>query len=81
MADHMGGVEMMGGRATELVRAVQAPSAPLTADGDHMDHGKQQMDRPMKGVVPDTMPHAGAKPGARERPRTPAPRDSVPHRH
>lgn len=31
MADHMGGVEVMGGRATGLVRAVQAPSAPLPA--------------------------------------------------
>ena len=66
MADHMGGVEMMGGRATELVRAVQAPTAPLRADSGHMDHDKEQMD---------------AKPGTPERPRKPAPRDSVPHHH
>jgi hypothetical protein len=81
MADHMGGVELMGGRATELVRAVQAPSVPLAADRDHLDHDKAQMDRAMKGVVVDTMPHAGAKPGVPEGPRTPAPEDSVPHRH
>jgi hypothetical protein len=49
MADYMGGVDMMGGRATALVRAVQAPTAPLKA--------------------------------APERPRTPAPRDSVPQHH
>jgi hypothetical protein len=81
MADHMGGVELMGGRATELVRAVQAPSVPLAADRDHLDHDKAQMDRAMKGVVVDTMPHAGAKPGVPEGSRTPAPEDSVPHRH
>jgi hypothetical protein len=81
MADHMGGVEMMGGRATELVRAVQAPSVPLTADSGRMVHDKEQMGHPMKGVIQDTMPRAGAKPGAPERSRTPAPKDSVPHRH
>jgi len=81
MADHMGGVEMMGGRATELVRAVQAPTVPLRADSGHVDHDKEQMDRTMKGVVPDTIPPAGAKPGTPRRPRTPAPRDSVPRHH
>jgi hypothetical protein len=57
MADHMGGVDMMGGRATELVRAVQAPSSPAPADSGRMVHD------------------------ALEKPRTPAPRDSVPHHH
>jgi hypothetical protein len=80
MADHMGGVEVMGGRATELVRAVQAPAAPLGVDSAHVGH-KDQMNRPMKGAVPDTVPHARAKPGTPERPRTPAPRDSVPRHH
>jgi len=56
MADHMGGVGMMGGRAAGLVGAVQAP---ITADSGH----------------------AGAKPRAPERPRTPAPRDTVPRHH
>jgi hypothetical protein len=81
MADHMGGVELMGGRATGLVRALQAPSVPLRADSGHMVHDKHQMDRPVKGVSPDTVPHAGAKPGTPKRPQTPAPRDSVPHQH
>jgi hypothetical protein len=81
MADHMGGVEMMGGRATELVRAVQAPSAPLAPDSGHMAHDKEPMDRPGKGVVSDTIPRAGAKPGTPPRPPPPAPRDSVPHHH
>jgi hypothetical protein len=81
MADHMGGIEMMGGRATELVRAVQAPTVPLRADSGHMDHDKQQMDRPRKGVAPDTIPRAGAKPETPRRPRMPAPRDSVPQHH
>jgi len=81
MADHMGGVEMMGGGATELVRAVQAPSSPAPADSGHMVHDKDQMDRPMNGALLDTVPQAGAKRGALEKPRTPAPRDSVPHHH
>lgn len=81
MAHHMGGVELMGGRATELVRAVQAPSAPVAGDRGHMDHDKAQMDRPVKGVVADTMPPAGVKPAVPERPRPPAPEDSVPHCH
>jgi hypothetical protein len=81
MADHMGGVDMMGGRATGLVRAVQAPSTPITADSGHMAHDKDHTDRTMNGMVPDTIPHAGAKPGAPERPPTPAPSDSVPHHH
>jgi hypothetical protein len=29
MADHMGGVELMGGRATELVRLLQAPASSM----------------------------------------------------
>ena len=65
MADHMGGVEMMGGRATELVRSVQAPFSL----------------RPLKTEGADTMPHAGAKPESSEPPPTPPSRDSAPHRH
>jgi hypothetical protein len=79
MADHMGGVDMMGGRATGLVRAVQAPSTPTTADSVRMARDKEHVDRDPNGMEPDTIPHAGAKPGTPERPRTPAPRDSVPH--
>jgi hypothetical protein len=37
MADHMGGVEVMGGRATELVRLVQAPAASGAKTGDRHD--------------------------------------------
>jgi hypothetical protein len=80
MAEHMGGVDMMGGRATGLRRAVQAPS-PMTADSGHMAHDKEPTGRTPNGIVPDTTPDAGAKPRARERPREPAPRDSVPHQH
>ena len=81
MAEHMGGVDVMGGRASGLVRAVQAPSAPITADTGHMAHDKEHMDHPMNGMAPDSIPQAGAKPGAPEGPVTPEPSDSVPHRH
>ena len=45
MADHMGGVEVMGGRATELVRLVQAPAASMTKGGEM---------HAMPGMTPDT---------------------------
>jgi hypothetical protein len=47
MADHMGGVEVMGGRATDLVQLVQAPAAPLTEAGE--THGN------MPGMTPDSV--------------------------
>jgi hypothetical protein len=81
MADHMGGVEMMGGPATELVRAVQAPLSPASGDSGHMVHDKDQMDGPKNGALLDTMPRAGDKHGTPEKPRRPAPKDSVPHHH
>ena len=37
MADHMGGVDVMGGRATELVRLVQAPASPTPEAGQMQD--------------------------------------------
>jgi hypothetical protein len=45
MADHMGGVEVMGGQATELVQLVQAPTARMTGAGEM--HGA------MPGMTPD----------------------------
>jgi hypothetical protein len=81
MAEHMGGVEMMGGRVSGLVRAVQAPSAPITADTGHMAHDKEHLDHLINEMAPDSIPQAGAEPGAPEGPVTPAPSDSVPHRH
>ena len=72
MADHMGGVDVMGGRATELVRLVQAPASPtpeagqmqagmpgMAADSGGMGHNMGQMDGPMKGMDHDPMPPAG----------------------
>ena len=68
MADHMGGVEVMGGRATELVRLVQAPAASMakggemqampgmTPDSAGVAHKMEQMDHPMKGMAHDSMP-------------------------
>jgi hypothetical protein len=69
MADHMGGVEVMGGRATELVQLVQAPATPMTKTGEmHGDmpgmtpdsagmvHDMEQMDHPMEGMAHDSMP-------------------------
>lgn len=73
MADHMGGVEVMGGRASELVQLVQAPAAPATTAGEM--HGDMpgmagdsvgmaddmgQMDHPMEGMAHDSMPPAAA---------------------
>ena len=67
MADHMGGVEVMGGRATELVRLVQAPAASMpkggemhampdmTPDGAGMTHDMEQRGQPMKGMAHDSM--------------------------
>ena len=68
MADHMGGVEVMGGRATGLVRSVQAPTAPMTKggamqampgmtpDSAGMAHDMEQTGKPMKGMAHDSMP-------------------------
>ena len=67
MADHMGGVEVMGGRATELVRLVQAPAASMTKGGEMdpmpgmtpdsagMAHDMEQRGQPMKGMAHDSM--------------------------
>lgn len=54
MAEHMGGVEMMGGRATELMRAVQAP---IAADSGHMAHDKEHPETPRAPAPRDTVPH------------------------
>ncbi|MDQ3223412.1 MAG: hypothetical protein M3Q75_08090, partial [Gemmatimonadota bacterium] len=64
MADHMGGVEAMGGPAAGLVRLVQAPVTPapdtgqmhgampgMDADSGRMAHDMDQMDGPMKGMA------------------------------
>jgi hypothetical protein len=80
MAEHMGGIDAMGGPATALVRQVRAPAAPpanvgqmhgampgMAADSGHMAHDMGQMDRPMKGMAHDSMPPAGAD-TARTRP-------------
>jgi hypothetical protein len=68
MADHMGGIEVMGGRGTELVRLVQAPAAPMTKRGEMhgampgmtpdsggMAHDMGQMGQPMQGMAHDSM--------------------------
>lgn len=78
MADHMGGVDRMGGPATGLVRALQIP---ITADSSHAAPDMEHRDGAMNGMVSDTIAPAQAKPEAPEAPRTPAPRDSVPHHH
>jgi hypothetical protein len=75
MADHMGGVDVMGGRATELGRLVQAPSSSRPKDGDvhggmpgmegdsgGMGHDMRQMERPMEGMVHDSMSPAATPP-------------------
>jgi hypothetical protein len=54
MADHMGGVEVMGGRATELVKLVQAMPG-MTPDSAPMAHDMDQMGQPMKGMPHDSM--------------------------
>jgi hypothetical protein len=66
MADHMGGVEVMGGRATELVRLVQAPAGSMTEGGDMhampgmtpdsagMAHGMERRGQPMVGMAHDS---------------------------
>jgi hypothetical protein len=68
MAAHMGGVDLMGGRATGLARAVQPTVPSTTVDSGRMAPQKDQMDPSMKGKTP------------RRRP-TPAPADSLPHHH
>jgi hypothetical protein len=53
MADHMGGVELMGGRATGLVRAVQAPSTPNPSERRPMEHDKAS-EPTVDRRIPDT---------------------------
>jgi hypothetical protein len=73
MADQMGGIEMMGGRATELVRLVQAPAGSMTEGGEMdampgmtpdsapMAHDMDQMGQPMQRMPHDSMsPSMGA---------------------
>jgi hypothetical protein len=73
MADQMGGVEVMGGRATGLVQLVQAPAGPMPKAGEMhgampgmapdsagMAHDMGQMDHPMEGMAHDTMPSGRA---------------------
>ncbi len=72
MANHMGGIEAMGGPAVGLVRLVQAPATPtpkagqmqggmpgMAADSGRMGHNMGQMNGPMKGMAHDSMPPAG----------------------
>jgi hypothetical protein len=68
MADHMGGVDAMGGVAAELVQAVRAPVTSNTSDNAENVHD----------VGPK--PGRGAPP-TRENPREPEPGDSVSHQH
>ena len=73
MADHMGGIEAMGGAAAGLVRLVQAPVATpgqmdgampgMAADSGGMGHDMGQMDGPMKGMAPDSMDYGPAGQG------------------
>jgi hypothetical protein len=71
MAEHMGGIEVMGGPAAGLMRLVQAPATPapdpgqmqgampgMAADSGRMGHNMGQMDKPMKGMAHDSMPPA-----------------------
>jgi hypothetical protein len=66
MADHMGGLEVMGGRATELVELVQAPAASMKKAGEMhgampgmdsagMGHEMGKMDHPMEEMTHDSM--------------------------
>jgi hypothetical protein len=72
MAEHMGGVDAMGGPARGLVRVVQAPATPPTnvgqmhgdmpgmaADSGRMAHDMGRMDHPMQGMAHDSMPAGG----------------------
>ncbi|MBA3317552.1 MAG: hypothetical protein H0T50_05610, partial [Gemmatimonadales bacterium] len=71
MADHMGGIEAMGGPAAGLVRLVQAPATPLeagqmhgampgmAADSGRMAHDMGQMNAPRKDMAHDSMPPTG----------------------
>ena len=66
MAEHMGGVKLMGGRVTDLITKLQARSAPSTADSGE--------------VIRQKDPTPAAKPQPSRQPPQ-APRDSVPHQH
>ncbi len=67
MAEHMGGIEAMGGPAAGLVRLVRAPVTPapdtgqmhgampgMAADTGRMAHDMKRMNGHMKGMVHDT---------------------------
>jgi hypothetical protein len=68
MADHMGGVDAMGGVAAELVQAVRAPVTSNTSDNAENVHDV--------GPKPDS----GAAPTPDD-PQEPEPGDSVSHQH
>ena len=68
MADHMGGVDAMGGVAAELVQAVRAPATSNTSDNAENVHDV--------GPKPDS----GAAPTPDDR-QEPEPGDSVSHQH
>lgn len=68
MADHMGGVDAMGGVAAELVQAVRAPVTSNTSDNAENVHD----------VGPK--PGSGAPPTPDD-PQEPEPGDSVSHQH
>ena len=67
MADHMGGIEAMGGLAAGLVGLVKAPVTPpetgqthgrmpgMAADSGRMAHDMEGMNGPMKGMAHDPM--------------------------
>ena len=69
MADHMGGIEAMGGAAAGLVELVRASAGKpgqmdgampgMAADTGRMGHNMGQMNGPMKGMAHDSMPPAG----------------------
>jgi len=70
-AEHMGGIEAMGGPAAGLVGLVRAPATPpeagqghggmagMAADSGRMGHDMGQMKAPMKGMAHDSMPPTG----------------------
>jgi len=70
-AEHMGGIEAMGGPAAGLVGLVRAPATPpeagqghggmagMAADSGRMGHDMGQMKAPMKGMAHDSMPSGG----------------------
>ena len=80
MADHMGGVDVMGGRGTDLLELVQAPATSMTRGGEMqgmpgmtpdsggMAHDMDQTGQPMKGMPHDSMsPSMSAMMGLHQR--------------